>query len=94
MKMVMIIVDESKKEELEVVLGSAGVVGYPELSHASGSGATGPRLGSGAFPRTSAVVFSILSEGALDRLRAAIDEFCADCGEHLKVVSWEVEEVA
>ncbi len=90
----MIIVDEAKKEELEVVLGSAGVVGYTELSPAAGSGTTGPRLGAGAFPRTSAVVFSILSEAALERLRRAIDEFCADCEERLKVVSWEVQEVA
>lgn len=94
MKMLMIIVDESKKEELEVVLGEAGVVGYTELSRASGKGVTGPRLGSRAFPRTSAIVFTVLSGEALAGLRAKILEFCADCGERLRMIAWDVEELA
>jgi len=94
MKMLMIIVDESKKEELEAVLTEAGVVGYTEISHASGRGETGPRLGSGAFPRTSALVFTVLSQQAVDGLRAAIRGFCEDCGERLKMIAWDVEEVA
>jgi hypothetical protein len=92
--MVMIIVEDDKKEELEVVLGRAGVVGYTEISRATGRGESGPRLGSGAFPRTSAVVFSILSDAALAGLRTALREFCADCGERLKVVAWDVAEVS
>jgi hypothetical protein len=92
-KLVMIVVDESKKEELEVVLEEAGVEGYTELSHASGRGSTGPRLGGRAFPRTSAVVFSILSDDALDGLRTAIRAFCENCSEHLKMVAWDVEDV-
>ena len=94
MKMVMIVVDDSKKEELEVVLGRAGVVGYTEISRASGLGTTGPRLGSGAFPRTSAVVFSVLSAEALVALRDTLHAFCEDCGERLRIVAWEVEEIA
>ncbi len=91
MKMLMIVVDEAKTEELEVFLNHAGVEGYTELSHASGMGTTGPRLGSRAFPRTSAVVFTMLDEEAVDRLTAGLDEFCATCGEQLKVVSWDVD---
>lgn len=90
----MIVVDESKKEELEVVLDEAGVEGYTELSHASGRGSTGPRLGGRAFPRTSAVVFSILTDQALSGLRTAIRAFCENCQEHLKMVAWDVEDVA
>jgi nitrogen regulatory protein PII len=93
-KMVMIVVDDAKKEELEVVLERAGVVGYTEISRASGRGTTGPRLGSGAFPRTSAVVFSVLSGEALARLTQTLHEFCDDCGERLKIVAWDVEEIA
>jgi len=93
-KMLMIIVDEARKEELEVVLGEAGVVGYTELSRASGRGETGPRLGSRAFPRTSAIVFTVLSAKALDGLKAKIQEFCEDCGERLRMIAWDVEEVA
>ena len=93
MKMLMIIVDESKKEELEVFLNHSGVEGYTELSHAAGVGSTGPRLGSRAFPKTSAVVFTVLDQAALDRLTQGIDDFCATCGEQLKMVSWDVEAV-
>ena len=94
MKMVMIVVDDARKEELEVVLERAGVVGYTEISRAAGHGTTGPRLGSGAFPRTSAVVFSVLSAEALARLAETLHGFCEDCGERLKIVAWEVEEIA
>jgi hypothetical protein len=92
--MVMIILDERKKEELEVFLERLGVSGYTEIPHVSGMGLTGPRLGSGAFPRTSAVVFSILAPEALAALKAGIEEFCSHCGERLKIFAWDVEEVA
>lgn len=93
MKMVMIVIDETKREELEVFLNRIGAQGYTEISHAAGVGTTGPRLGSRAFPKTSAVVFSVLDEKALSALRAGVDEFCTTCGEKLKMYAWEVEEV-
>ena len=91
MKMLMIIIDESKKEELEVFLKRSGIDGYTEISHAAGMGSSGPRLGSRAFPRTSAVVLSMVNQEDLDRLSRSIDEFCSSCGEELKVVSWDVD---
>ena len=48
MKMLMIVIDESKREELAVFLNRSGVQGYTELSHAAGMGSSGPRLGSRA----------------------------------------------
>lgn len=94
MKLVMIVIDEDKKEELEVFLERTGVRGYTEIPHAAGLGLSGPRMGSRAFPKTSAVVFSILEPEGLDRLRRGVDDFCASCGERLRIVAWEVEEVA
>jgi hypothetical protein len=91
MKMLMIIIDESKKEELQIFLNRSGVQGYTELSHAAGKGESGLRLGSRAFPKTSAVVFSVLDEPALERLVAGVDRFCATCGEKLRMISWEAE---
>lgn len=91
MKMLMIIIDEAKKEELQVFLNRSGVQGYTELSHAAGMGESGPRLGSRAFPKTSAVVFSVLDEPALERLTAGVDRFCATCGEKLRMVAWDAE---
>lgn len=91
MKMLMIIVDESKKEELEIFLDRSGVRGYTEVAHAAGMGSTGPRLGSSAFPRTSALVFTVMSEEALTRLQAGVDQFCATCGEELRMIAWDAE---
>ena len=93
MKLLMLIVDETKKEELEVLLNRSGVVGYTEIPRTIGVGTSGPRLGSRAFPRTSAVIFTVLSEDSLARLVKEIKEFCAECGERLKMIVWGVEEV-
>ena len=93
MKMVMMIIDERKREELEVFLGRSGVEGYTEISSAVGAGTTEPRLGSSAFPRTSSVVFSVLDDTALERLKAGVQEFCANCGENLKMFAWDAEVV-
>lgn len=94
MKLLMIVIDERKKEDLEVYLSRSGVVGFTEIPRAVGVGLTGPRLGSRAFPETSAVIFTILTAEAIAGLRKGIEEFCAECGESLKMVSWDVEEVA
>ena len=91
MKMILIVIDETKKEELEVFLNRSGVVGYTELDHARGDGVSGPRLGSAAFPRTSAVFFTFLEDEALERLRVGVEEFCDACGERLKMFAWGAE---
>ncbi|MCS7182455.1 MAG: hypothetical protein NZ869_05025 [Thermoanaerobaculum sp.] len=93
MKLLMIIVDESKKEELEALLNRLGVEGYTEIPRVIGVGTTGPRLGSRAFPKTSAVIFSILQPQTFETLVKAIREFCRECGEKLKLVAWDVHEV-
>ena len=91
MKMLMIIVDEAKKEELEVFLNQSGVRGYTEVAHAAGMGTRGLRLGSSAFPKTSALVFTVLSEEALEGLQRGVDQFCATCGEELRMIAWDAE---
>ena len=91
MKMVLMIVDGARREELEAALEEAGVAGYTELPHAAGLGATGPRLGSRAFPGTSAVIFTIVADNALEPLRSKLRELCAACGERLRLVAWDVE---
>ncbi len=92
MKLLMLIVDEARKEELEVFLNRAGVVGYTEIPHAIGFGSTGPRLGSRAFPKTSAVIFTVIQAEALDPLIRDIRAYCDDCGEKLKMIVWGVEQ--
>jgi len=91
MKMLMLIVDESKKEELEVFLNRSGVQGYSEVAHAAGMGTSGLRLGSSAFPKTSALIFTILTAEALEILQAGVEQFCANCGEELRMIAWDAE---
>ena len=91
MRMLMTVIDDARKEEFEVFLDRTGIDGYTEISHAAGRGASGRRQGSRAFPGSSAVFFTVLSEEALERVLAGVDEFCATCGEKLRMISWPVE---
>lgn len=93
MKLLMLIVDAARKEQLEVVLSRAGVAGYTEIPNAVGSGTTGPRLGSAAFPRTSAVVLTFVEDEKVPALAADLKTYCSDCGERARVVAWGVEQV-
>lgn len=92
-KLLMLIVDESRKEELEVFLNRSGVVGYTEIPRAVGIGTSGARLGSRAFPHTSAVIFTVLAADALEPLVQDIKAYCGECGERLKMLVWKVDEV-
>ena len=92
-KLLMVIVPESHKEEVEAFLARFDVPGYTEIAHALGAGATGPRMGSRTYPKTSAVIFSLIDEPTLARLRPAIVEMCKECGESVKMIVLGVEEV-
>jgi nitrogen regulatory protein PII len=93
MKMLMMVVEASMREELEVVLEQAGLPGYTEIPRAAGRGETGPRLGSRTFPRTSTVVFTFVPDDQVEPLRGKLREFCAHCGERLRLVAWDAEEM-
>lgn len=92
-KLLMLIIDEDRKEQLEVFLAHSGVSGYTELPRALGVGTTGPRLGSGAYPKTSAVIFTIVDANSLEKLVADLRTYCQECGERLRMMVWGVEEV-
>ncbi len=93
MKMVMIVVDEAKTEELEVALERSGVAGYSEVSRVRGFGSSGPRLDSRAFPGTSSIVLTAVPGEAMEALEREVARFCADCGERLRMFAWDVEEL-
>lgn len=93
MKLLMLIVEAEKREELEALLNRAGVVGFTEIPRAMGVGSTGTRMGSRAFPRTSAIIFTVIAAEALDQLVQDIKTYCGECGERLKMVVWGVEEL-
>jgi hypothetical protein len=86
----MALIDEACKEELEVVLKRAGVSGYTEIPHAVGMGTTGPRLGSAAFPKTSAIVLTFIEDGDAERIAGAIRAGCPAEG-RVRLITWGVE---
>lgn len=93
-RMMVIVVDADVRGEVEVLLRKAGAHGYTELGPAVGWGDTGPRLGSGAFPGTSAVLFTVLDAEAESQVRIALAGFEEDESRRVRAYAWTVEEVA
>jgi len=89
-KLLMVVVDEGCKEELEVVLRRSGVSGYTEIPRAVGMGTSGPRLGSAAFPRTSAIILTFVEDDEAPKVAAAIRAQCPAAG-RAHVITWGVE---
>ena len=92
MKLLMALVDESCKEELEILLTRAGVAGFTEIQRAAGMGTSGPRLGSAAFPKTSAIVLTFVEDADVARVAAAVRAGCPEKG-RLHLFTWGVESV-
>ncbi len=93
MKMLMMIVESDYKEQLEVLLNSHDIVGYTEIPQVFGTGATGTRMGSRAFPKTSSVIFTVLEDDVADKLAANIKQFCDACAQHMHMIVWNAEKV-
>jgi len=93
MKLLMIIVESVHTTELEVLLNKHDVVGYTEIPQVHGSGATGQRMGSRAFPKTSSVIFTVIPTDVVQELVADIERYCEACMKHMKMIVWSVEQV-
>jgi hypothetical protein len=93
-RMMLIVVDAASRAAVEVLLRKAGAHGYTELGPAIGWGETGPRLGSGAFPGTSAVLFTVLDPDAETQVRIALAGFEEGESRRVRAYSWTIEEVA
>ncbi len=93
MKMLMMIVESSCKEELEVLLNRNEVVGYTEISQVYGSGESGPRLGSRAFPKTSSIVFSVVPREKAEKVASEVKHYCDDCGKDMTIITWNAERI-
>jgi len=91
--MMMVIVDSSAREQLEVLLRKAGAPGFTEMSPATGWGETGPHLGSRAFPKTSTVLLTVLEPDAEERVRVALAGFEEGKAQRLRAYAWSIEEV-
>jgi hypothetical protein len=93
MKLLMIIVESKYKEELEVLLRRNGVEAYTEIPQVHGVGETGVRMGSRAHPTTSSVIFTVMAEDKVMKLRNDIEAYCEACMKRMKMIVWGVEEI-
>ncbi len=93
MKLLMIIVESVHKVELEVLLNRHDIVGYTEIPQVFGSGTTGQRMGSRAFPKTSSIIFTVIPDEVLRPLVDDIERYCEACMKHMKMIVWSIEQV-
>jgi hypothetical protein len=91
MQMLMIVVESTHKEKVEAALSEHAVLGYTEIPTVYGTGRTGMRLGSRAFPETSSIIFTVVEKEKVDELLAHIDAQCADCRERMRMIVWGVD---
>ncbi len=93
MKLLMIIVDSSNKEELEVLLNRNEIVGYTEIPQVHGVGESGIRMGSRAFPKTSSIIFTVIPADKVEPLMDDIRTYCTECMKKMKMIVWGVEQL-
>jgi len=95
MKMLLIVVHRSCRDELEVCLKEAGVSGYTEVPEVLGMGRSGMRLGSGAYPKTSTLVFTVVPEEKVAEIRRGLCRYCESSGKHpYKMYQLDVKDVS
>lgn len=87
MQMLMMIVESAHRDLVEAALTEHQVVGYTEIPTVYGSGATGPRLGSRAFPETSSIVFTVVEEPKVQELLDTLESTCKG----MRVIVWKVD---
>jgi len=93
MKLLMMIIDSTHKEELEVLLNRNEVLGYTEIPQVHGVGETGVRMGSRAFPGTSSIIFTILPSDQVEHLMEEIRIYCEECMKRMKIIVWGAEQI-
>jgi len=95
MKMVLIICPESRIDQVRLLLDEHHLEGYTELSDVRGSGTTGKRLGTRAYPGSSCMVFVVAEGSKAEELIEALEGFCGRCSgaEGMRVVVLPVEKV-
>ena len=95
MKLLLIVVDSDHATDVEGVLEASHVPGYTEVPNALGKGHTGRKLGTRAFPGSSAMYFAALPDGECrslcDELRRLKESKGPDEG--LKAYVFETMEV-
>ncbi len=95
MKLLLIMCPESLAPELREIIDRHEVQGYTEIPEVRGSGETGKRLGTRAFPGVGSLFFTAVDEAKAQELLEAVRGFCEQCdmGESVRVFSLDAHEV-
>ena len=68
MKLLMIMVDADRREDVEGLLDRYEVSGYSEVPNVLGKGESGRKLGSRAFPGSSTLYFTVVPRDTYEAL--------------------------
>ena len=91
MNMLMIVAESEHREKIESALADHEALGFTEIPTVYGSGRTGPRLGSRAYPEQSSIIFTVAEEAKIQQLVGAIESSCADCRDRMRMIVWKVD---
>jgi hypothetical protein len=80
MKLLMIMIDSSHKEEVEKLLDEHQVPGYTELPNVLGKGQSGRKFGSRAFPGSNTLYFTVVARDTYEALHEELKALDARCG--------------
>lgn len=93
MKLVLVLCDTSRSQEIMKLLESHGATGYTEVPMVLGAGATGKRMDSRAWPGRGCMLFSLVEEVKADGLIDTLKAFHAKSqeGEGFRIFSMDAE---
>jgi len=89
-KLLMFMTPTECLDHLLDVMKAHHVTGYTELPNLPGTGLTGGRFGTRAFPGTSSILLSIVAPGVAERLTESL-RADRDLCEHTRVFAMPVE---
>jgi nitrogen regulatory protein PII len=96
MKMLMVLVPSDCLADVQNVIDKHEIHAYTEIPNVLGSGKSGRKLGTRAFPGTTSMLLAIVSAEEADRLVAAVREYAtqAQCCEEIRVFAMPAEAMA
>lgn len=91
----MVLVPSDCLTDVQDVIDKHEIHAYTEIPNVLGSGKTGRKLGTRAFPGTTSMLLAIVDAGEADRLVKAVREYAerAQCCEEIRVFAMPAEPV-
>jgi hypothetical protein len=77
MKLVMVLVPTECLDEIQKVIDGHEIHAYTEIPSVLGSGRSGRKLGTRAFPGTSSMLLAVTADDECERLLAAVKGYAA-----------------